>query len=51
LFESPGYREIYAHGSFVHLADAEGELLTLLPPVLDVGQMVSVARGYPDPQS
>ncbi|MEO9575390.1 MAG: SCO family protein [Tateyamaria sp.] len=51
LFEDPEYGWIYAHGSFVHLLDANGALLTLLPPVLDVDQMANIARGYLDPQS
>ena len=51
LFEDPEYGWIYAHGSFVHLLDANGETLTLLPPVLDVDQMAGIARGYLDPQS
>lgn len=51
LFEDPEYGWIYAHGSFVHLLDASGEMLTLLPPVLDVDQAAGIARGYLDPQS
>ena len=46
LFMDPEYGWIYSHGSFVHLLDGEGELLTLLPPVLDVTQVTKIARGY-----
>jgi len=46
LFQDPEYGWIYAHGSFVHLMDAEGEVLTLLPPVLDFDQASAIARGY-----
>ncbi|WP_299153505.1 SCO family protein [uncultured Tateyamaria sp.] len=51
LFEDPEYGWIYAHGSFVHLLDASGETLTLLPPVLDVAQVAGIARGYLEPKS
>ncbi|MEL6620250.1 MAG: SCO family protein [Pseudomonadota bacterium] len=46
LFQDPEHGWVYAHGSFVHLLDAEGALLTLLPPVLDVDQAAGIARGY-----
>ncbi|APX10781.1 SCO family protein [Tateyamaria omphalii] len=46
LFEDPEHGWIYSHGSFVHLLDADGALLTLLPPVLDVEQVAKIARGY-----
>ncbi|WP_299732361.1 SCO family protein [uncultured Tateyamaria sp.] len=51
LFQDPEYGWIYAHGSFVHLLDASGEMLTLLPPILDVDQAADIARGYLEPQS
>lgn len=51
LFEDPEYGWIYAHGSFVHLLDADGRMLTLLPPVLDVEQAAGIARRYLDAQS
>lgn len=46
LFEDPEYGWIYSHGSFVHLLDGDGELLTLLPPILDVSQATQITRGY-----
>lgn len=46
LFEDPEYGWVYSHGSFVHLLDAEGQLLTLLPPVLDVVQATRIAKSY-----
>lgn len=49
LFEDPEYGWIYSHGSFVHLLDANGETLTLLPPILDVDQAVGIARTYLSP--
>lgn len=46
LFEDPEYGWIYAHGSFIHLLDGEGELLTLIPPILGPEQAAGIARGY-----
>ena len=51
LFQDPEHGWIYAHGSFVHLLDAEGALLTLLPPVLNVDPPTDIARGYLIPDS
>ncbi len=50
LFQDPEYGWIYSHGSFVHLLDGDGELLTLLPPILDVTQATKIARSYITPQ-
>ncbi len=46
LFEDPEYGWIYSHGSFIHLLDGNGELLTLLPPILDVDKTAAIARDY-----
>ncbi len=46
LFQDPEYGWVYAHGSYVHLLDGAGKMLTLLPPVLDVDQAAKIARGY-----
>lgn len=50
LFQDPEYGWIYSHGSFVHLLDADGELLTLLPPILDVTQATKITKGYLTPR-
>ncbi|GFE51231.1 copper-binding protein [Roseobacter cerasinus] len=50
LFEDPEYGWIYSHGSFVHLLDGEGEMLTLLPPVLDADRTADIVRGYLAPR-
>lgn len=50
LFEDPEYGWIYAHGSFIHLLDGKGELLTLLPPILDVDKTAGIMRGYLRPE-
>ena len=46
LFQDPEYGWIYAHGSFVHLLDADGRVLTLMPPVLDIDQTAGIVRSY-----
>lgn len=46
IFEDPEYGWIYAHGSFIHLLDGEGEVLTLLPPVLGSEETARIVRGY-----
>ena len=51
LFEDPEYGWIYSHTGFIHLLDGQGELLTLLPPVLNAEQMTDIVRGYVDPNS
>lgn len=37
---------IYAHGSFIYLLDADGEVLSLMPPVLAPERMAEIALGY-----
>lgn len=49
LFQDPEYGWIYAHGSFIHLMSADGDLLTLLPPVLDVDQAAAISARYLSP--
>ncbi|MEP4198585.1 MAG: SCO family protein [Aliishimia sp.] len=51
LFEDPEYGWIYSHTGFVHLLDGEGELLTLLPPILNAEQMTGIVRKYLSGQS
>ena len=51
LFEDPEYGWIYAHGSFIHLLDGEGEILTLIPPTLGTDQVVSIVAKYLQPAS
>lgn len=37
---------IFAHGSFIYLLDADGEVLTLLPPILGPDRIAEIAAGY-----
>lgn len=46
VFQDPALGWIYAHGSFIHLLDGNGEILTLIPPILGVDQAAAIARTY-----
>lgn len=50
LFQDPEYGWIYAHGSFIHLLDGNGDVLTLIPPILSAEQAADIARKYLQPQ-
>jgi len=45
-YTDPDKGAIYSHGSFIYLLDAQGEVLTLLPPILHTDRMVEIVRGY-----
>ena len=51
LFMDPEYGWIYSHGSFVHLLDGDGKLLTLLPPILNVDDTAKIVRTYLSPDT
>ena len=46
LFEDPEYGWIYSHTGFIHLVDPVGEVLTVLPPILNAEQMAAIVRNY-----
>lgn len=46
LFTAPDGQTIYAHGSFIYLLDAQGTLLTLIPPILGPGETADIVAGY-----
>jgi len=46
LFEDPFEGEIFAHGSFIYLLDKDGELLTLIPPVVSNDQAKAIVMPY-----
>ena len=46
IFEDPEHGWVYAHGSFIHLLDAEGRVLTLMPPVLGPERMAEILLSY-----
>jgi len=49
-FVDPERGPIYSHGSFVYLLDDQGEVLTLLPPVLHAERVASIVLGYLNPK-
>lgn len=44
--EDPEGRAIYAHGSFIYLVGPEGQVLTLLPPILGPDRIAEIISGY-----
>jgi len=46
VFEDPEYGEVFAHGSHIYLLDAQGNFLTLLPPILSADRVAEVVAGY-----
>ncbi len=48
LFDDPEYGPVYAHGSFLYLLDPDGEVLTLLPPILAPDALAKIVKGYTD---
>ena len=46
VMDDPEYGPIYAHSSFVFLADSEGKVLTLVPPVLSFDDMLALVKRY-----
>ncbi|MEP2030389.1 MAG: SCO family protein [Paracoccaceae bacterium] len=50
-FVDPEYGPIFTHGGLIHLLNGEGEVLTILPPVLDSDAVTEIVSGYLTPQS
>jgi len=48
LFEDPFEGDIFAHGSFIYLLDKNGELLTLVPPIVSNDQARDIVLPYLD---
>ena len=46
VFEDPEHGPIFAHGSHIYLLDPEGEVLTLLPPILSEERLTEIVMGY-----
>lgn len=46
IFVDPSGQEIFSHGSFIYLLNAAGEVLTLVPPIMDVDQAVDIITPY-----
>ena len=46
IFVDPSGQEIFSHGSFIYLLDAAGDVLTLVPPIMDVDQAIGIITPY-----
>jgi protein SCO1/2 len=46
VFDDPEYGPVYAHGSFIYLLDPQGEVLTLIPPILSAEQAARIVLSY-----
>jgi len=46
IFTDPAGGDILSHGSFIYLLDGDGDVLTLVPPVMDVDQAVGIITPY-----
>ncbi len=49
-YVDPEIGTIYSHGSFVYLLNAQGEVLTLFPPILTPERVAAIVQGYLDPK-
>lgn len=48
-FEDPDYGPVYTHGSLIYLMDASGEVMTLIPPIMDAHTATDIALKYLSP--
>lgn len=48
-YDDPEYGPVYSHGSMIYLLDAQGEVLTLIPPVMDEWTATDIALKYVAP--
>ncbi|NNE51655.1 MAG: SCO family protein [Sulfitobacter sp.] len=50
-YEDPKYGPVFTHGSLIYLLDGSGDVLTLIPPVLDAASAAQIALRYMAPES
>lgn len=50
-YENPEYGAVYAHVSVIYLLDRSGDVLPLIPPVMDTGIATEIAWKYLAPES
>lgn len=50
VFFDPEHGQIYSHGSFIYLLSADGDVLTLFPPILEAERVATIVQGYLDPK-
>ncbi len=46
VFVDPEFGPVYAHGSFIYLLDADGNFLTLVPPIVRPQQAAGIVAKY-----
>lgn len=50
-YEDPEYGPVYSHGSLIYVMDSTGDVLTVLPPVLDATRASDITWKYIKPAS
>ncbi len=50
-YDDPKYGPVYSHGSLIYLMDSSGDVLTVLPPVLDATRASDITWKYIKPVS
>ncbi|UWR23183.1 SCO family protein [Sulfitobacter sp. S190] len=50
VYDDPEYGPIYSHGSLIYLMDGAGDVLTVLPPILDAQRATDIAWKYLAPR-
>lgn len=48
-YDDPEYGPVYTHGSLIYLMDSAGEVLTVIPPILDANRAAEIAWKYIKP--
>lgn len=46
VYEDPFYGPVYAHGSFLYLLNANGGVLTVIPPILSTDRVIDLIATY-----
>ncbi|MGB7241228.1 MAG: SCO family protein [Sulfitobacter sp.] len=50
-YEDPEYGPVYAHGSLIYLLNGAGDVLTIIPPVLDAQSASNIVWTYVKPST
>lgn len=50
-YDDPEYGPVYSHGSLIYLMDSTGDVLTVLPPILDATRAADITWKYIKPAS
>ncbi|KIN73657.1 SCO family protein [Sulfitobacter guttiformis] len=46
VYDDPEYGPVFSHGALIYLMDSRGEVLSLIPPVLDTRRATEIALKY-----